>query len=573
MRYHRLQLLLALASAAPQTTRAQDLPSIEINLRPVFAGPDLAFLNTTLRISDPSITAANQTLLQFQLGQHLSPAQRYDDDGLVAADDDGDLPISYVDDPSADRRQWTLGRTPVGDVTVRFAAQPRGEVSGIAGRSDLRSDQGGAVGQGYSFLPYPPGTQEWNTTVSWTLGDDAPDGTRFASSLGDSETGSSSSSSSSATGRPDQLIHTTYFAAGQLQRWPAWTEEAGDPATSDFAMYWIGDLPWDAPALASSTETLYRGTARYFSDAESDFRVFLRRDPSAFGGAGGYKSFLMEYAVGSEEESPAAATENLISHEIVHGFALTNPSSEFDKWYTEGVAEYLAAVGPFAGGTLDRATFVRWLNDNAQDYYTASPLGRTWESLVTDYWTQGTSVVKAPYTRGFMYLAQVQGLIADATDNGKSLDDIITELERRYRAGQEVTTEQFLSLLGDIVGADVARDSFDAMANGTTIFPSPTGFGVHGLKMVRRDLEAFSLGMGEGSLGLGKVTNLTEGSRAAEAGLREGDVIVSNWGVWGSTDTLNSTMRVVVERDGGDEVIEYWPRSRDTVEAWEWVDV
>lgn len=571
MRYHRLQLLLSLASAVPAAARAQDLPSIEINLRPVFAGPDLALLNTTLRISDPSIAAGtNRTLLQFQLGQHLSPAQRYDGDGLAATDDAGDLPMSYVDDPSAGRRQWTPGRTPVGDVTVRFSAQPRGKVSGVAGRSDLRLDQGGAVGQGYSFLPYPPGTREWNTTVSWTLGDDAPDGTRFASSLGDSGTGLSSSW---AVGRPDQLIHTTYFAAGQLQRWPAWTEQAPDPATSDFAMYWIGDLPWDAPGLASNTETLYRGTARYFSDAESSFRVFLRHDPSAFGGAGGYKSFLMEYADGSAEESPAPATENLISHEIVHGFALINPFSDFDKWYAEGVAEYLAAVGPFAGGTLDRATFVRWLNDNAQDYYTASPLGRTWASLITDYWTQGTGVVKAPYTRGFMYLAQAQGLIADATGDGESLDGVIIELERRYRAGEEVTTEQFLSLLGEIVGDDVARDSFDAMTNGTTIFPSPAGFGVHGLKMVRRDLEAFELGMSEGSLGLGKVTNLTEGSRAAEAGLREGDVIASSWGVWGSTDSFNNTMRVVVERDGGEEVIEYWPRSRDTVEAWEWVDV
>ena len=365
---------------------AQNLPSIAINIHPLFNGSIVTYLNTTLHITDSTIIS-NETFLQFQYGAHLTPTQRYDGNSLSATDASGSLPISYTDSPDG-LRQWVCERAPVGKIVVQFMAEPRGDVAGVAGRNDLRANQGGVIGQGYSFLPYPPGQNQWNTTVSWTIREDVPDGTRFASSLGDSD-------DQSAVGRPNQLIHSLYFAVGRLQRWPAWDigENSKGPTSNNerqFSMYWIGELPWNSTALASTTQKLYEGTANYFNDHESDFRVFYRHDYTAFGGAGGYKSFLMEYAEGSEEENPELAIENLISHEIVHGFAITSPYTDLDKWYVEGVAECLSTIGPFIGGSLGRETFVRWLNDNAQDYYTASPLGRTWESLITNYWTQGT---------------------------------------------------------------------------------------------------------------------------------------------------------------------------------------
>ena len=110
------------------------------------------------------------------------------------------------------------------------------------------------------------------------------------------------------------------------------------------------------------------------------------------------------------------------------------------------------------------------------------------------------------------------------------------------------------------------------MSNGTTLIPSPNSFSAHGLKMVRKDLERFSLGMSESSFGLGQVTNLTASSHAANAGLQEGDIIVNSWGVWGSTDTFDSKMRVVISVDGEEKAIEYWPRATEKVQAWEWIE-
>lgn len=548
---------------------AQDVPQLGVNIAPIFKDDSVSLLNITLRIQDPN-AKANRTLLYFDVNRGLSPDQQYDGNGLTATDDQGLLPIPY-NDVQDSQRNWVPSRDPTGEIFVNFVAEPRGDVSGIVGRNDLRSDQGGAIGQGFTFIPYPPSEEDWETTVDWDIPESAPPGTRFASSLGDAQ-------GASATGFPAKVIHDTYFAVGQLKRWPAWGEEGSETrrrspdGDREFGMYWIGDLPWNSSSIGSKTKEIYLGTATYFGDNESDYRVFIRHDFEAFGGVGGYKSFILEYTDGSEVESPEESLENLLSHEIIHAFAQTYPSEDIDKWYDEGIAEYLAAVGPFLGGTLDKETFIQWLNDNAQDYYSASPLSQSWKSLIEKYWTQGTMVVKAPYTRGFMYLAYVQGLIATATDDEQSLDDIIVELYHWYLDGKNVRAKHFLELLGKMIGDEAAQASFQAMTNGTTLIPAASGFASHGLEMVRQDIEKFSLGFDDGSISEKKVSGVIPGSRAAEAGVRDGDKIVDSFDVWSTTDSFHNNMQIVVDRNGTEVVINWWPRAYEKVEAWKWVE-
>lgn len=548
--------------------------SINIHLRPIFSNTtdEVTFINTTLRISPGPSFDFTTPLLEFTLTNHHSSSQRYDDDGLTASDDSGVLPIdNYVNFPQGyPIRYWTIGREPVGDIQVHFVAEPRGLVQGLAGRSDFRKDQGGAVGAGSTFIPALITSDRWNVSITWTVPEDAPEGTHYTSSLGDAPT-------SFDVGVPSTVVGITYFAVGPLQRWPAWgntiVPRSANNATRQFGMYWFGDMPWDSASLAQETQILFEGTANYFNDLTSDFRVFYRRDPEAYGGVGGYKSFFIEYTLDSVNENPQDRLEDLVSHEIVHNFANMEPWDDYNKWYVEGVAEYLGAVGPYVGKTLPRDRFIQWLNDNAQDYYTASPLSRTWPSMIENYWTQGTAVVKAPYTRGFMYLAYVQGIIAKHTKHKKSIDSIILELYRLDKAGKPTDTDTFIKLLGKIVGAKAAQESFQAFSNGTTLIPYADGFKNYGLKLVRKDIARFSLGMSENSFGMNQVTQISVDSRAYEAGLREGDVIKSSWGTWSASDTFESKMSVLVERDGGEETIEYWPRARTTVPAYKWVKV
>lgn len=566
----RLQLLFLTALSSAASVLAQELPQLGISIAPIYDDDAVKYLNITLHMQDTGYKA-NNTMLSFGLYGYLTPEQQYDGDALTATDDQGVLPICYTDSDSGERH-WRSSRDPVGEIVVNFVAEPRDKVSGVAGRNDLRLDQGGAIGQGAFFIPRPESDGRWAMTLNWDIPQSAPEGTRFASSWGDVQ-------GSSATGYPDQALDGAYFAVGKLQRLPAWDDSDNKPlrhrsnTTQEFGMYWIGELPWDTTRLASMAEDLYRGIAKYFGDDESDFRVFYRHDFEAFGGSGGYKSFILEYTEGSEEEHSDKSIHRLLSHETIHIFALTNPSRDYDKWFVEGGAEYLMAVAPYTAGTINKTIFTEWLNNHAQDYYTSSPLSITWDKVVANYWGQGSMVVKLPYARGCLYLAHVQGLIAKATNNEHNIDEIIVEMYRMYIDGKKVQTLEFLSLLGDIIGEDEAQASFDAFSNGKTLYPDPDAFAYAGLKMVKEELEEYDLGFREGSLGEGEITELDPDSRAAKAGVRNGDKVVSSWGVFASSDTFDGKMRVVVDRNGTEQAIEWWPRGYNKVESWKWIDL
>lgn len=560
-------VLFGLFSAGLATK--QDLPQFGINIAPTFhqENASVAHLDLQLRVRDPS-ARANRTLLYMGVNRELPPYQRYDGDALTATDDQGELPFTYNDINDGADRHWFPKRDPVGDVVVSFTAEPRGDIDNLSGRADLRYDRAGVMGQGSTFIPYPPRHEIWNMTVTWDIHESAPDGTRSTSAFGDAQ-------ESTEVGYPSRVVGDSMFAVGPLQRWPSWDQVDQTKRSDDrvFAMYWIGDLPYDVETLANDVETIYGGTAEFFGDLESDYRVFFRLDFKAYGGQGGYKSFVLEYYDGAEKDNALMSFENLLSHEIIHSFALTYPEEDWEKWYVEGSAEYLKSVASFTGGGLNKTTFADWLNGDAQDYYTASSLGKTWEYVITDYWTKGNAAIKTPYTRGAMFLAYLQGQIVAATNGTHSVDDVILELYHKYTNGDKVRTPQIIESVARYLGKEAAQASYDSFANGTLLVPEAEGFAKHGLKLVRKDLKKLDIGMDQNSIGLEKVTKLVPGSRAQKAGLREGDKIVNVPSVWDASGSYESTIKFTVDRNGTKQDIEYWPRSDELVEAYQWVEI
>ncbi|KAH8886178.1 hypothetical protein GQ53DRAFT_597311, partial [Thozetella sp. PMI_491] len=299
------------------------------------------------------------------------------DNPLMATDDQGALPIAASISTADGSRSWSISRDSVGEIKVSFIADPHANVSGV-------------------------------------------DGTRFTSSMNGEEI-----QGASITGVPAKTLAKTVFAAGpNLQRWPSWDTEIKVSSGHEFAVYWMGELPWDSTEISSLVKDVYNGTANYFNDYDSPFR----------------------------QSNPVDALICLLSHEIIHNYALLWPdNSNGNNWYTEGIAEYLGINSPFLSGAINRTHWIRWMNDEAQDYYTGSPVGRTWDVVVANYWNLGTANVKTAYTRGFIYLAYVQGLIHDATSGTRSIDDVILPMYNLYKDGQTVGREEFLQLLGNII--------------------------------------------------------------------------------------------------------------------------
>jgi hypothetical protein len=79
--------------------------------------------------------------------------------------------------------------------------------------------------------------------------------------------------------------------------------------------------------------------------------------------------------------------------------------------------------------------------------------------------------------------------------------------------------------------------------------------------------------MERGSFEEGVVRSLKGGSRAEQAGLKEGDRIVRSSYPWRCVDRFDEQMRVVVERGGLEIEIEYWPRNFEMADSWQMVKV
>jgi len=551
-------------------------PSLRLTLTPVFNGPNQAVstVNLTLELRDES-ARAGRPLLTMGLNNGATPTQRYDGDALAAFDASGVLPVSYTDTNASNaQRTWAPARDPVGAITVRFVAVPReaSTATGAGPRIDLKKERGGVVGQGSGFIPYPPDSAEWDLHIDWVLPASAPAGTTAASAFGDGP-------SESDVGVPSKTLAKAYFAVGPLQRItppPPSGSSSSDPTHRPekdrvFAVYWMGAFPWPMDSVAATSRRLVSAIADFFGDHSSPFRVFVRSAAAGVGGAGGYRSFLLEYTPGIEAEYDEDVLTNfLVAHESVHNYALMYPTRQYDAWYREGVANYYAGVAPFLAGAVDRAYLARWLNNYAQAYYTGPGVDWTWQYVLDHFWT--TDAVKTPYARGFVYVAAVQGLVAAATGGRKGADDVVRELYRRYVAGEVVQSEQFLQVLADLVGKETADASFGALLNGTLIVPPADGLAKFGLKMVRKDAERFELGYTVTLVGGKPSVAVQRGSRAEAAGLRDGDEYVRAWGFWNAGDALDRMMQVVVRREGREVPIKYWPRAFEKVENWMWVD-
>ena len=575
--------LVLLSSLAQDVVSTPPLPRLLVSLTPIFSEFPL-ITNSTNTPSITTITAVNVTLtltgtpyfdpmLTLLLNSGNTKTQQYNATTLFASDSLGTLPLVMNDTTlpgsSNVQRFWSATeRRPVGDIVINVLAIPPVELGvGSGPRIDLRRDQGGVVGMGEGFIPRPAVDEEWDVTVRWEGVESWPEGIRAVCSLGEGQ-------EVRVQGRPGRVLARSYFAVGRLERWPPWADgdDGGDDGVGRFAMYWTGKLPWSVQELGERVERLTKAVGGFFGDRmDGGFRVFLRKAGMGYGGAGGYRSFMMEYTDLAAEELDAEGLENLIAHETVHEYALMNPARMEDTWYREGVAVYYAVVAPFLAGVVDKGYLVRWLNNNAQAYYTGGTTDLSWSKVLESYWTS-TQLVRTSYFRGFVYLVQVQGLIAEATNGTKGLDDVVLELQRRYERQQAVQGEHFVEVLGGYIGKEAAENSLAVMKSGRLIVPATESLARFGLRMQRKDAEALQLGFSESSFGRKAISGLDSGSRAYEAGLREGDEIVRFWAFSTAGDALENKLKVVVRRQGQEVPIQYWPRSFEKVESYGWVD-
>jgi hypothetical protein len=308
---HQLHVILT-----PRTNDAKQLSSLDVNLL----------------VNAPAQHAGGVLLtLATKIGN--TPCQRYGDGDVSASDEDGQLPLTKVDD--SQHQTWVVHRDTRGQISVKVNATPRrvDRNTPIGARSDLRSEKGGLQGAGMSFIPLPRWAGDDSNcsqiAVEWDL-KYAPSGTRTVWTFGEGP------GLVEVTGQPEYYIWNSQFMVGPVL--------SADSASQEFGFYWFGsDTPQRILDLGPLSEKMFRLMSEMFEkdvQEKEPYRVFVRSAYPAIGlgGTAFSRCYVLEY-----DEALDSVDENflifLLTHEVVHNWLLMDPEDDglANAWYIEGI--------------------------------------------------------------------------------------------------------------------------------------------------------------------------------------------------------------------------------------------
>ncbi len=240
-------------------------------------------------------------------------------------------------------------------------------------------------------------------------------------------------------------------------------------------------------------------------------------------------------------------------------------------WMSEGITDYYADLALVRGGIVDSADFLALLDDKLTDTDATPPVALEDASLST--WvhpTDGTGYVY--YPKGALAGFLLDILIRDASDNQRSLDDVLRVLyQRTWKQGRGFTGDDWWGAVTEMAGGRSFAEFNDRYIDGREPFPWDEVLPLAGLTLVTEAVREPRVGIvtstdsANGSL----VLDVVAGSSADEAGLRVGDFLLragdvpADQQIWGflfraryGEEPEGTVIRYVVRRDGVERTLE-----------------
>jgi predicted metalloprotease with PDZ domain len=535
---------------------AQQPPELNVVLKPHASGGNVDYVDVRLQVQAPEAKPGTAFLRLPMVFASVETA-RYDAADISVTDQLGPVPLVQKDDPvDASNflyfRRWEVARPTVGDVGVSYRAPARTyrPQLGSGPPFDLRPEAGGVNGAGVSFMALPDNSTPYRIHLRWDL-TQMPAGSRGAWSLGEGEV---------RTVGPVDLLAHAYYMAGPMRSYPT-----GD---GPFAIYWLGEPPFDAQAVAVWTQKAHAAISGFFGEPGKPYRVFFRKNPyPGAGGAGLINSFMSGFS-----DTPAPTAESMrghLAHEIVHNWpgSLSGPNG-IVSWYGEGMAEYYDPVLTWRAGLITTDEFLTDLNQRAQSYY-GNPMNAAPASEIAAKFWSDTRVRKLPYDRGSFYLATVDAQIRAKSGGERKLDDLTFAMLDRKKRGLSYDTAAWLELVTAELGPQ-SKTEFEDMMAGKLIVPPSNAFGACFKRETAR-YRHFDLGFDSASLTMTprNVRGLKPDSTAAAAGVREGDEITTAVVLDAIQGDADAKLTLHLRRSGKSFDVTYLPRGK-AVEGYRW---
>ncbi|GAB3278389.1 peptidase M61 [Parahaliea aestuarii] len=553
--------LYALSLQSGIALAADKESSLSTTLTPVPAtdGQEISQL-LVHQVLDGGELVAGETLVEIRHHSYNLPTVAKTLEQLAVADACGDMAVQHRDIERGSElvRQWFAGRDSCEQIRIdyRVPADAAGAVAGVAPPVELRSE-GGAVSGGATTFILRPESGHYRLSLDWDF-----------SELATGAVGVSSLQAGSGELFPVTAFDDVFVMGGALGTYPQTLDEDG------FYSAWQGDPEFDARALMQWARTLREQFTAFFAAPRSVYGVMLRYNPvNAGGGIGMHDSFVITYGEATADKLPEL--RSTLSHEMFHTYQPRLVSASGDQrdelalsWFNEGLAVFYQREFPFRAGMMSEQEYVDDLNFHAARYYT-SIMQEAPNSAVPDGFWRDTRIRTLPYDRGFLYFATVDEAVRKASGNTRSLDDLVKALRNTMDSGERLTPQHWEAMLQKELGAD-AVEAFRAMLAGAPPLPSADAFGPC-FKRTQVALRRYQLGFEPEVLTepVRRVRGLIAASAAAQAGLREGDIILKPVPQDAIQGTQDARLTLHVQRGESVFDISYLPRG-EIVPAWQW---
>jgi predicted metalloprotease with PDZ domain len=230
---------------------------------------------------------------------------------------------------------------------------------------------------------------------------------------------------------------------------------------------------------------------------------------------------------------------SLYAHEIFHSWNVKRlrPAElwpyRYDRpqptpwlWLSEGVTDYYADLAEVRGGVVDSAGFFELTSGKINEVAAAPPVALEDASLST--WVHpvdGTQYIY--YPKGSLAGLMLDIMIRDASDNRRSLDDVMRQLYRdAYKQGRGFTADDWWRAVSAAAGGKSFDDVKRRYIDGRDPFPWATVLPLVGLRLSVDTVARLGVNTIPTEQGV-IVTGVQAGSAAEEAGVRGGDILLA----------------------------------------------
>ena len=250
-------------------------------------------------------------------------------------------------------------------------------------------------------------------------------------------------------------------------------------------------------------------------------------------------------------------------------------------WISEGITDYYADLAEVRGGVINAVGFYTATGDKISQVAELPPTALEDASLST--WIHprdGTEYIY--YPKGSLAGLLLDIIIRDASDNRRSLDDVMRELYNAdYKSNRGFTSDEWWSAVSRAANGKSFTDFYARYIDGREPFPWDAVLPLGGMRLARDTVNEPRVGIGtvQDSSGV-HVTEVVTGSAAAAAGVQPGDLLVSVGGIsaadpaWSlkfrakyARSPEGSALPIQVRRDGRDQALEARLRFVSRVES------